>query len=142
VVNPVPTRRGSLEQFPAQRRTTKFGFVHPATAFVHGSIGESVVLAVEIDRGEVRFHGQPLNISALNAAQGPSKLFARRHDVLIGPAGGGPLQGAIRHVRSFGPIQRLEVALSDDEKDVIEIDAPRGPIPSNRRYRRPRIPPV
>ena len=32
----------------------------------------------------------------------------------------------MRHVRSFGPIQRAEVALSGGEgKTVIEIDAPR-----------------
>ncbi|MFN5278788.1 TOBE-like domain-containing protein, partial [Bradyrhizobium sp.] len=38
----------------------------------------------------------------------------------------GALEGAIRHVRSFGPIQRAEVALAGSEgKTVIEIDAPR-----------------
>jgi sulfate transport system ATP-binding protein len=42
----------------------------------------------------------------------------------IGPAGTGTLEGAVRHVRSFGPIQRAEVALSGGET-VIEVDAPR-----------------
>jgi sulfate transport system ATP-binding protein len=42
----------------------------------------------------------------------------------IGPAGTGTLEGAVQHVRSFGPIQRAEVALSGGET-VIEVDAPR-----------------
>jgi sulfate transport system ATP-binding protein len=44
----------------------------------------------------------------------------------IGPAGSGAFEGAVRHVRTFGPIQRAEVALSAGEgTTVIEIDAPR-----------------
>ena len=44
----------------------------------------------------------------------------------IGPSGSGSLEVAIRHVRSFGPIQRAEVALCGGQgKTVIEIDAPR-----------------
>jgi sulfate transport system ATP-binding protein len=41
----------------------------------------------------------------------------------VGPAGSGALEGAVRHVRSFGPVQRAEVRLCGGE--VIEIDAPR-----------------
>jgi sulfate transport system ATP-binding protein len=51
-------------------------------------------------------------------------LFVRRHDLQIEPAGSGALQGAVRHIRTFGPIQRAEVALSAGGI-VIEIDAPR-----------------
>jgi sulfate/thiosulfate transport system ATP-binding protein len=44
----------------------------------------------------------------------------------IGPAGTGSLEGSVRHVRSFGPIQRAEIALSGGKDNtVIEIDAPR-----------------
>jgi sulfate transport system ATP-binding protein len=41
----------------------------------------------------------------------------------VGPPGSGSLEGAVTHVRSFGPIQRAEVSLRGGE--VIEIDAPR-----------------
>ena len=99
---------------------------NPATAFVHGFIGKSIVLPVEVSGGSVRLGGRPLNIAAEGAASGASKLFIRRHDMQIGPAGTGSLEGAVRHVRSFGPIQRAEVALTAGEgKTVIEIDAPR-----------------
>src|SRR6266404_615797 len=99
---------------------------NPATAFVHGFIGESIVLPVQVCDGCVRLGGIVLNIVADGAPSGASKLFVRRHDMQIGPAGSGALEGAVRHVRTFGPIQRAEVALSEDGgATVIEIDAPR-----------------
>ena len=99
---------------------------HPASAFVHGFIGESIVLAVDISDGCVRLGGKALNIAANGAASGASKLFVRRHDMQIGPAGSGALEGAVQRVRSFGPIQRAEIALTAGEcATVIEIDAPR-----------------
>jgi sulfate/thiosulfate transport system ATP-binding protein len=99
---------------------------NPATAFVHGFIGESIVLPVDISDGCVRLGGKPLNLEVNGAASGASKLFVRRHDMQVGPAGSGALEGAVRHVRSFGPIQRAEIALCAGEcATVIEIDAPR-----------------
>jgi len=99
---------------------------NPATSFVHGFIGESIVLPVDISNDCVRLGGKALNIAADGAPSGASKLFVRRHDMQVGPAGSGALAGTVRHVRTFGPIQRAEVALSAGEcATVIEIDAPR-----------------
>ena len=99
---------------------------NPATAFVHGFIGESIVLGVEVRDGGVRLGGKALNIAANGYAPGAAKLFVRRHDMQIGPSGSGSLEGSVKHVRSFGPIQRAEIALCGGEgKTVIEIDAPR-----------------
>jgi sulfate transport system ATP-binding protein len=99
---------------------------NPATAFVHGFIGESIVLPVEVRDGCVRLGERVLNIATDGAASGASKLFVRRHDMQVGPAGNGGLEGAVRRVRSFGSIQRAEVALSAGYgQATIEIDAPR-----------------
>ncbi len=99
---------------------------NPASAFVHGFIGESIVLPVEVRDGHVRLDGKALNLAANGTAAGAAKLFVRRHDMQIGPVGSGPLEGAVKHVRTFGPIQRAEVALCSGEGNtVIEIDAPR-----------------
>jgi sulfate/thiosulfate transport system ATP-binding protein len=99
---------------------------NPATAFVHGFIGESIVLPIEVRDGCVRLGGKPLDLAADGVASGASKLFIRRHDMQIGPAGSGALEGAVKHVRSFGPIQRAEIALcGNGDATVIEIDAPR-----------------
>ncbi|WP_426439737.1 sulfate/molybdate ABC transporter ATP-binding protein [Bradyrhizobium genosp. P] len=114
--------KGKIEQIGTPGEV----YDNPATAFVHGFIGESVVLPVDVSGDAVRLDGRPLNIAAHGAASGAAKLFVRRHDMAIGPAGTGVLDGAIRHVRSFGPIQRAEVTLSGGEgRTVIEIDAPR-----------------
>jgi sulfate/thiosulfate transport system ATP-binding protein len=96
----------------------------PATAFVHGFIGESIVLPVEVADGAVRLNGRSLDIAADGVVPGASNLYVRRHDMQVGPAGSGILEGRVAHVRTFGPIQRAEVALTEGET-VIEIDAPR-----------------
>src|SRR3954471_13702181 len=95
----------------------------PATAFVHGFIGESIELPVQVESGVIRLGDQPLRLAADGLAPGASKLFVRRHDMLVGPAGSGAFEGAVRQVRNFGPVQRAEVALLGGE--TIEIDAPR-----------------
>jgi sulfate transport system ATP-binding protein len=44
----------------------------------------------------------------------------------VGPVGSGVLEGAVKRVRTFGPTQRAEVALSSNNGGMlIEIDAPR-----------------
>ena len=65
-----------------------------------------------------------LRLAADGLAPGASRLFVRRHDMLVGPPGSGAFEGAVQHVRNFGPVQRAEVALSGGE--TIEIDAPRN----------------
>jgi sulfate transport system ATP-binding protein len=119
--------KGRIEQIGSPGEV----YDEPATAFVHGFIGESIVLPVDVRDGCVRFGGKALNIAAPNAACGTSKLFVRRHDMQIVPAGNGALQGTVRQIRSFGPVQRAEIALSPagDEASIveatIEIDSPR-----------------
>jgi sulfate/thiosulfate transport system ATP-binding protein len=96
----------------------------PASAFVHGFIGESIELPVQVTDGSVELDGKKLALSAEGVSPGASRLFVRRHDMQIGPADAGALRGEIMQVRSFGPVQRAEVVLSQG-KTVIEIDAPR-----------------
>ncbi len=99
---------------------------NPATAFVHGFIGESIVLPVDVRDGRVELGGKPLNLEPQGAGAGPSRLFVRRHDMQVGPAGSGVIEGAVRRVRAFGPIQRADVALPGGEGEtLIEIDTPR-----------------
>jgi sulfate transport system ATP-binding protein len=99
---------------------------YPATAFVHGFIGESIVLPVVVQEGCVRLGDRALALSAEGAPSGASQLFVRRHDMQVIPAGKGGLEGAVQRVRTFGPIQRAEIALSAGfGATMIEIDAPR-----------------
>jgi sulfate transport system ATP-binding protein len=112
--------KGKIEQIG----TPNDVYDNPASAFVHGFIGESIELAVDVADGEVRIGGTPLPLAAGGLASGPSRLFVRRHDMQVNPAGTGALQGAVTRVRSFGAVQRAEVAIAH-AKAPIEIDAPR-----------------
>jgi len=112
--------KGHIEQIGSPGEV----YDNPATAFVHGFIGESIMLPVEVRDGTVRLNGKALDIHAQGAASGDVTLYVRRHDMQISAAGSGALEGQVTHVRSFGPIQRAEVALSEGAA-VIEIDAPR-----------------
>lgn len=114
--------KGRIEQIGTPSEV----YDNPATAFVHGFIGESIVLPVEVGQGSVRLGSNRLDIPSEGTSPGPARLFIRRHDMQIGPAGSCSLEGSVRQVRTFGPIQRAEIALcGGDGKTVIEIDTPR-----------------
>ena len=99
---------------------------NPATAFVHGFIGESIVLPVQVSDGKVRLGDKVLNLEPRDAVSGPSNLLIRRHDVSIVPNGSGIFEGDVKHVRAFGPTQRADVVLHNGANEtLIEIDAPR-----------------
>ena len=116
----VVVEKGRIEQVGTPAEV----YDSPASAFVHGFIGESIELPVQVADGAVQLGGEKLGLAAHGAGPGDSRLFIRRHDMQIGPAGASALQGEITHVRNFGPVQRAEVVLSHG-KTVIEIDAPR-----------------
>ena len=98
----------------------------PATAFVHGFIGESIMLPVDVRDGRIRLGDKLLDLEPQDARPGPSKLFIRRHDFSLGPVGSGALEGAVTHVRAFGPMHRADIVLNTAGHDIlIEIDAPR-----------------
>ncbi len=98
---------------------------NPATAFVHGFIGESIVLPVEVRDGSVRLGGKALNIgvrrrasaapqNCLSAAMTcrsarPAAARSRARCAMSGPS-----------ARSSAPKSRLSGG-----ETVIEIDAPR-----------------
>ena len=114
--------RGKIEQIGSPGDV----YDNPATSFVHGFIGESIVLPVHVGDGKVRLNDKVLNLDPREAASGPSNLYIRRHDVAIVPAGAGVFEGDVKHVRAFGPTQRADVVLHNGaEETLIEIDAPR-----------------
>ena len=99
---------------------------NPATSFVHDFIGESIMLPVNIAEGRVRLGDRALALDSQGVASGPSRLYVRRHDMMVGPPQDSAFVGSVRHVRTFGPILRADVALSGaDDQTLVEIDAPR-----------------
>ncbi len=104
--------KGKIEQIG----TPEDVYDRPKTAFVHSFIGESIVLPVNVQAGRVQLGDKVLGIEPNGAASGPSQLFIRRHDVILEPPGNGDLEGSVRRVRAFGPIQRADVALQDQRQ--------------------------
>lgn len=114
--------KGKIEQIGTPEEV----YDRPQTAFVHSFIGESIVLPVNVQAGRVQLGDKVLGIEPNGAAAGPSQLFIRRHDVILEAPGNGDLEGAVRRVRAFGPIQRADIALkTNGSETMIEIDAPR-----------------
>ncbi len=99
---------------------------NPATAFVHGFIGESIVLPVDIRDGKVRLNDKVLALDSRDTPSGAAQLFIRQHDVAVVPPGTGVFEGDVKYVRAFGPTQRADIVLRNGaEETLIEIDAPR-----------------
>src|ERR1700759_2975514 len=69
--------KGRIEQIGTPAEV----YDNPATAFVHGFIGESIELPVQVGDGGVRLGGKALDIAVNGAKCGPSQLFVRRHDM-------------------------------------------------------------
>jgi sulfate transport system ATP-binding protein len=80
---------------------------------------------VHVQDGQVQLGSKVLNVAANGAAPGPSNLFVRRHDMHIGNVGDGSFDGTVKRVRTFGPIQRADIALNGNGETMVEIDAPR-----------------
>ncbi|MBX9712037.1 MAG: sulfate ABC transporter ATP-binding protein [Xanthobacteraceae bacterium] len=114
--------KGKIEQIGTPGEV----YDNPMTSFVHGFIGESIVLPVQVRDGRISLGDKVLNLEPRDAVSGPSNLFIRRHDVALVPAGSGVIDGDVKRVRAFGPTQRADVALHvGGGETLIEIDAPR-----------------
>ena len=84
---------------------------NPATAFVHGFIGESIVLPVEVSGGSVRLGGRPLNIAANGAPPAPRSCSSAATTCRSGRPEPARWRARCAMSAPFGPIQRAEVAL-------------------------------
>jgi sulfate/thiosulfate transport system ATP-binding protein len=111
-----------------QTGTPQQVYEHPRSPFVHGFIGESLVVPVAVESGDVRFDGQSIGINPQGVGNGAAFLFARPYEVSIVPASGeNLLRGTVRRVHGIGPARRVEIGLGHNGSEtVVEVDAPRG----------------
>jgi sulfate transport system ATP-binding protein len=115
--------RGRIQQTGSPQQV----YDHPHTPAVHEFIGESIMVPVTIEDGDVRFGGEPLGLDAQGLQSGAARLFARPHDLTIVPSSGEHrLRGVVRRIHGIGPARRVEIALGAEESTLIEVDALRG----------------
>jgi sulfate transport system ATP-binding protein len=93
----------------------------PATPFVHGFIGESAKLPVELRRGEILVDGRATGLQA--DGDGEATLFFRPHQVEVADRWVGCLSGSVVGSRRLAGTRRLEVMVGSGGHRV-EIDVP------------------
>jgi sulfate transport system ATP-binding protein len=108
-----------------QAGTPQQVYDHPHTPSVHEFIGESIVVPVNVEDGDVRFDGEPLGLDPQGIASGAALLFARPHDITIVPSSGEQrLRGVVKRIHGIGPARRVEIALGGETAEtLIEVDA-------------------
>jgi len=95
---------------------------------VHGFIGESIVVPVVIEDGEVRFDGRSIGIDPQGNPNGAAALFARPSDISILPTSAeNTLTGVVKRVHGIGPARRVDIALgSEGSETIVEVAALRA----------------
>lgn len=94
----------------------------PSNPFVFGFIGESSVLPVEIDNGELWVGGRAIGLTAGDMPKGKALLYFRPHDVELVPEGAA-LAGVVAATRRVGGTRRVELEIGG-ETSRVEIDLP------------------
>jgi sulfate transport system ATP-binding protein len=115
--------RGRIQQAGTPQQV----YDHPITAAVHEFIGESIIVPVTVEAGEVRFGGESLGLDP-QGVSGSALLFARPHNMTIVPSpGANLLRGTIKRIHGIGPARRIEIALGSQQGEtLVEVDALRS----------------
>jgi sulfate transport system ATP-binding protein len=110
-----------------QTGTPQQVYEHPRTPFVHEFIGESIVVPVAVEAGDVRFDGQSIGVDPQGVPNGAAFLFARPYEVAIVPGTGeNLLKGTVKRVHGIGPARRVEIGLGSERSEtIVEVNAPR-----------------
>ena len=113
--------KGRIEQAGTPQQV----YDHPRTPFVHEFIGESIVVPVIVEAGDVRFDGRSTGLDPRGAPNGKALLFARPFEVTILPSSGeNQLTGTVTRIHGIGAARRVEIALGKAHAETtIEVDA-------------------
>jgi sulfate transport system ATP-binding protein len=108
--------KGRIEQTGTPQQV----YDHPRTSFVHEFIGESIIVPVVIEEGEVRFSGRSIGIDPQGNPNGPATLFARPFEMTVLPTSGeNSLTGVVTRIHGIGPARRVEIAIGNEESETI-----------------------
>jgi sulfate transport system ATP-binding protein len=111
-----------------QSGTPEEVYERPATSFVYGFLGDVNLFHGRIHRGRVRIGESELDAPEWPEARDQAGIaYVRTYDVELAstPSGNSSLEALVRHVRTFGPVVRLELDLVDGGR-TIEAHLPRS----------------
>jgi sulfate transport system ATP-binding protein len=95
----------------------------PNSPFVFSFIGESSVLPVDVERGEVLLDGRALALAADGLPSGPASLYFRPHDVEVNRKLAGGIEGRVSAQRRHAGNRRVELQTSRGDRVEIELPA-------------------
>lgn len=110
--------RGKIEQVGTPDEV----YDRPNSPFVFSFIGESSVLPVTVEGGELWIGGRAIGVPAADVSPGPARLYFRPHDVDL-VDDGAALAGVVVTSRRVGGTRRVELEIGGDAARV-EIDLP------------------
>ncbi len=104
-----------------QSGTPEEVYERPATSFVYGFLGDVNLFHGRIHRGRVRIGESELDAPEWADARDQAGIaYVRTYDVELAPTpnGNSSLEALVRHVRTFGPLVRLELDLIDGGRTI------------------------
>jgi sulfate/thiosulfate transport system ATP-binding protein len=116
--------KGRIEQ----SGTPEEVYDNPATPFVYGFLGGVNLFHGRVHQGRVTIGDSELDAPEWTEARDQVGIaYVRTHDVQLHPSplATGSLEAVVRHVRTFGPVIRVELELAEDGR-TIEAHVPRG----------------
>ncbi len=110
-----------------QSGTPEEVYEHPATPFVYGFLGDVNLFHGRINQGKVNIGEGELDAPEwAHASDQAGVAYVRPHEVEVGASrsSASSLEARVRHVRTFGPVVRLDLELAAGGR-IIEAHVPR-----------------
>jgi len=95
----------------------------PNSPFVYGFIGDSSVLPVRAENGELWLEDRSIGLSAPDQPDGPALLYFRPHDIELIEGCGGCLAGTVAASRRVAGTRRVELVIGGGQH-LVEIELP------------------
>jgi sulfate transport system ATP-binding protein len=95
----------------------------PNSPFVYGFIGDSSMLPVRVENGQLWLQDRSIGIEATNLPEGPATLYFRPHDIELRESCGGCIAGTVAASRRVAGMRRVELDVGG-ARDRVEIELP------------------
>ncbi len=95
----------------------------PNSPFVFGFIGESNILPVRVENGQLWIGDRSIGVSAQGEADGPGQLYFRPHDIELLDSSDGCITGLVTVTRRVAGTRHVELDI-DAAHSKVEIELP------------------
>lgn len=103
----------------------------PNSPFVFGFIGQSNILAVRVENGQLWLEDRSIGVSAPGEADGPAQLYFRPHDIELLDGCGGCIAGIVTVTRRVAGTRHVELDIGA-ANSTVEIELPPEKVTSDR----------